>query len=128
MMAGIDTVAAFAMGAFMLVAFALLMFMILVQPIWCLVDCAVDNRRSGGSKAVWVVALILLAGVSNWFYGALAAHGRWLRRLTRLAWLIGILLVIGFLAMYNMSEGFRRGIDHEWQRSRELMVLATTLR
>jgi hypothetical protein len=128
MMAGVDSVAAFALGAFMLVAFALMMFMILVQPIWCLVDCAVDKRRSGGSKAVWIVVLVVLYGVANWFYGALAADGAWLRRLTRLAWLFALLLLVGFIALYNISEGFRRGIDHEWQRGRELVVVATPVR
>lgn len=122
-MAAIDTVAASVITAFMLVAFALLLFMILVQPIWCLVDCAVANRRSSGSKGVWIVVLVLLYGVANWFYGAFAAEGAWLRRLTRLAWLFALLLVIGFIALYSVSEGFRRGIDHEWQRGRELVVL-----
>ena len=71
----------------MLVAFALMLFMVLVQPIWCVIDCAVDRRRSGFGKGVWIVVLIVLYGVANWFYGALAADGAWLRRLTRLAWL-----------------------------------------
>ena len=128
MMAGVDSVAAFAVGIFMVFAFALMMFMILVQPLWCLVDCAVDRRRSGGSKGVWIVVLVLLYGVANWFYGALAADGAWLRRLTRLAWLFALLLLIGFIALYNVSDGFRRGIDQEWQRSRELVVTATPVR
>jgi len=127
-MAAIDTVAASVITAFMFIAFALLLFMIVVQPIWCLVDCAVARRRSGASKGVWIVVLVLLYGMANWFYGAFAAEGAWLRRLTRLAWLFAILLVIGFIATYNMSEGFRRGIDHEWQRGRELVVLATPVR
>ena len=127
-MAAIDTMAASVISAFMLTGFALLLFMIVVQPIWCLVDCAVARRRSGGSKGVWVVALVLLYGVANWFYGAFAAEGVWLRRLTRLAWLFAILLVLGFIATYNMSEGFRRGIDHEWRRGRELVVLAMPVR
>ena len=121
MIAGIDTMAAFAVGAFMLVGFALMLFMVLVQPIWCLVDCAVDRRRSGVGKGVWIVVLILLYGLANWFYGALAADGAWLRRLTRLAWLFALLLVIGFIALYNMSEGFRRGIDEQWH-NRQLVV------
>ena len=125
-MPGIDTVAAFAVGAFMLVGLALMLFMVLVQPIWCLIDCAVDRRRSGFGKGVWIVVLVLLYGVANWFYGALAAGGAWLRRLTRLAWLFAILLVIGFVALYNMSEGFRQGIDQKWQRNRALMVMAPT--
>jgi hypothetical protein len=127
-MAAIDTVAASAITAFMLTGFALMLFMILVQPIWCLVDCAVANRRSRGSKAVWIVVLVLLYGVANWFYGALAAEGAWLRRLTRLAWLFAILLVIGFIALYSVSDGFRRGIDQEWQRGRELVVMAPPVR
>ena len=116
MMTGIDTVAAFAVGAFMLVGLALMAFMVLVQPIWCLVDCAVDRRRSGFGKGVWIVLLILLYGLANWFYGALAADGAWLRRLTRLAWLFALLLVLGFIALYNMSDGFRRGIDEQWHK------------
>ena len=124
MTAGIDTVAAFAVGTFMLVGLALMLFMVLVQPIWCLIDCAVDRRRSGLGKGVWIVVLVLLYGVANWFYGALAAGGAWLRRLTRLAWLFAILLVVGFVALYNMSEGFRQGIDQKWQRNRALMVMA----
>ena len=116
MITGLDTVAAIAVGAFMLIGFALMLFMVLVQPIWCLVDCAVDRRRSGVGKGVWIVVLILLYGVANWFYGALAADGAWLRRLTRLAWLFALLLVIGFIALYNMSDGFRRGIDEQWHK------------
>jgi hypothetical protein len=126
MMTGVDTVAAFAVGAFMLVGLALMLFMVLVQPIWCLIDCAVDRRRSGVGKGVWIVVLILLYGVANWFYGALAADGAWLRRLTRLAWLFALLLVIGFIALYNMSDGFRRGIDEQWHKQ-QLVVSVLAL-
>lgn len=126
MMTGIDTVAAFAVGAFMLVGLALMLFMVIVQPIWCLVDCAVDPHRSGVGKGVWIVVLILLYGVASWFYGALAADGAWLRRLTRLAWLFALLLVIGFIALYNMSDGFRRGIDEQWH-NRQLVVTLPAL-
>lgn len=124
MTAGVDAVASIAIGGFLLVGFALMLFMVLVQPIWCLIDCAVDGRRSGASKAIWIVVLVLLYGMANWFYGALAAGGAWLRRLTRLAWLFALLLLVGFLVLYNLSEGFRRGIDHEWQRNRDFMVMA----
>jgi hypothetical protein len=123
MMAHVDSVAALAISAFMLVGFALMLFMLLVQPIWCLIDCAVDRRRSGGGKAVWIIVLVVLYGIANWFYGAFAAGGRWLRRMTWLAWIFAILLVLVFLAMYNMREDFRRGIDQEWQRGRDLVVM-----
>jgi len=123
MMAGIDTVAAFAIGAFLLSAFVLMLFMAVAQPIWCVIDCAVDTRRSAVGKGIWIVVLIVLYGVANWFYGALAAQGAWLRRLTRLAWFFAILLVIGFIALYNMSAGFRHGIDQQWQRNRQLTVM-----
>ncbi len=117
-------IAALALTGFMMGFFVLMLFMVLVQPIWCLVDCAVARRRGGGSKAVWVVLLVVLYGLANWFYGAFAAEGPWLRRLTRLAWLFSILLLIAFIAMYNMNEGFKRGIEREWQRGRDLVVLA----
>lgn len=123
MMAELDSVAALALGAFAVFAFLLLLFMVTVQPIWCVIDCAVDPRRSGLNKGIWIVVLILLYGFANWFYGAFAATGPWLRRLSRVAWLVAIVLVIGFVAMYNMSEGFRRNLDHE-MRSRDLVVIA----
>jgi len=42
-----------------LVAFGLLMlFMALVQPIWCVVDCAIDGRRGTAGKVVWILLLI----------------------------------------------------------------------
>lgn len=124
MMVHVDSVAAVAISAFMLVGFALMLFMLLVQPIWCLIDCAVDRRRSGGGKAVWIIVLVVLYGIANWFYGAFAAGGRWLRRMTWLALIFAVLLVLVFLGMYSMGEDFRRGIDHEWQRGRDLVVLA----
>ena len=103
-MAAIDTVAASVITAFMFTAFALLLFMIVVQPLWCLVDCAVARRRSGASKGVWIVVLVLLYGVANWFYGAFAAEGAWLRRLTRLAWLFAILLVLSALQLRGLGR------------------------
>lgn len=124
MTGGVEAAGGIAAGAFALFALALMVFMATVQPIWCVVDCAVDRRRSGVGKAVWIVVLILLFGLANWFYGAFAAAGPWLRRVSRLAWLVALLLLVAFIAMYNMSENFRRGIDDEWERKREFMVLA----
>jgi hypothetical protein len=123
MTADVGSLAMLALGAFALFTLALFLFMATVQPIWCVIDCAVDERRSGLSKGVWIVAIIVLFGLANWFYGAFAAAGPWLRRITRAAWLIAILLAIAFVALYNMSDGFRRGLDHEL-RTRELVVLA----
>ena len=109
------------------VAFGLLMlFMVLVQPIWCLIDCAVDNRRSGGSKALWIIVLVVFYGLANWFYGAFAAAGSVLRRLTRLAWIVLILLVVAFIALSVLHPEFRRDIEQEWRRGRDLVVLAPT--
>lgn len=122
MMAGIDTAVALAIALFMLVGFALMLFMAAVQPIWCVIDCAIGPHRSAFGKGLWIIVLIVLYGMANWFYGAFAAEGRWLRRLTRLAWLFAFLLLAAFIVMYNMSEGFRRGMDQQWQRGRDLMV------
>jgi hypothetical protein len=117
-------IAALAMTGFMIAFVALMVFMALIQPLWCVVDCAVDNRRSAASKVVWIILLIVLYGLANWFYGAFAATGPALRRLTRLAWAFAILLVLAFAAMYYAHPEFRRGIDREWQHGRHLVVLA----
>lgn len=125
----IETVTGFAALALLgfAIAFALLMlFMVLVQPIWCLVDCAIDNKRGTASKVVWIILLVLMYGLANWFYGAFAAAGGALRRLTRLAWLFAIALVITFLIMFWNNVEFRRGIEREWNKHQQLVVLATS--
>ena len=109
-------VAALALTGFF-VAFGLLMlFMALIQPIWCIVDCAIDDHRGAAGKVVWIVVLILLYGLANWFYGAFAAGGKALRRLTRLAWIFAIILAIAFAALFYTHAEFRRGIQDEWKR------------
>jgi len=123
-----ETVTGFAAIALFgfLVAFGLLMlFMVLVQPVWCIVDCAIDNKRGTAGKVVWILLLVLMYGVANWFYGAFAAAGGALRRLTRLAWLLLIALVVAFLVLYWNNVEFRRGIEQEWNKTQQLVVLAT---
>ena len=116
--------AALAMSGF-IVAFAILMlFMVLIQPIWCLVDCAIDSRRGTASKVVWIILLVVLYGLANWFYGAFAASGGALRRLTRLAWAFAIVLLIAFLAMYWNHAEFRRGIEQEWNKRHQMVVMS----
>ena len=126
MSSGAASLAAIAVTGFMLFTVGLFIFMLFVQPIWCLIDCAVDRRRSGGGKAVWIILLVIFYGLANWFYGAFAAAGAWLRRLTRLAWLLLLLLMTAFFILSWMNPDFRRGIDEEMQRGRNLVVQAPT--
>jgi len=114
--------AALAMTGFMIAFIALMLFMVLVQPLWCVVDCAVDAKRSTLGKVLWVIALIALYGLANWFYGAFAAAGPALRRLTRLAWVFAIVLALSFAVMYALHPEFRRGIDQQWQQRRGMVV------
>lgn len=115
-------VAAVVAAAFFFAVIALTLFMFMVQPIWCIVDCAVDTKRGTGGKVVWIILLVVLYGLTNWFYGAFAASGRWLRRLTRAAWLVAIVLLLGFMALYWYHPEFRRGIEREW-RDRHRMIV-----
>ncbi|MBS0593622.1 MAG: hypothetical protein JSR84_09155 [Proteobacteria bacterium] len=113
-----QTLTGFAALALMgfIAAFGLLMlFMALVQPIWSVVDCAIDPQRGSGGKVAWILALILLWGVANWFYGAFAASNRALRLLTRLAWALAIGLIIAFIVLLRQSDDFRRGIEKQWR-------------
>jgi hypothetical protein len=123
-----ETVTGFAAIALFgfLVAFGVLMlFMVLVQPVWCIVDCAIDNKRGTAGKVVWILLLLFMYGLANWFYGAFAAAGGALRRLTRLAWLLLIGLMVVFLVLYWNNVDFRRGIEREWNKTQQLVVLAT---
>ena len=116
--------AALAMTGFMIAFIVLMLFMALIQPIWCVVDCAVDNKRGAAGKVLWIILLIVLWGLANWFYGAFAAAGPALRRLTRLAWAFAILLALAFAAMYYTHAGFRQNIEREWHHGRNLVVFA----
>ena len=107
--------AAVALLGFAVMSALLMVFMALVQPIWCLIDCAINGRRGTAGKVVWILALILLWGVANWFYGAFAASGRALLGLTRLAWALAIALGVAFVVMLWQSDEFRRGFEREWR-------------
>ena len=117
--------AAIALFGFLVAVGLLMMLMVLVQPVWCIVDCAIDNKRGTAGKVVWILLLLFMYGVANWFYGAFAAAGGALRRLTRLAWLLLIALVVAFLVLYWNNVEFRRGIEQEWNKTQQLVVLAT---
>ncbi|HTN50171.1 MAG TPA: hypothetical protein VMK32_12135 [Burkholderiaceae bacterium] len=114
--------AALAMTGFVVGFLALMLFMALVQPIWCIIDCAVDNKRGTAGKVFWILALIVLYGLANWFYGAFAAAGPALRRLTRLAWAFAIVLLLAFLVMFYTHGEFRRGIERQWEHRGNLVV------
>ncbi len=116
--------AALALFGFAIAFGVLMLFMVLVQPLWCIVDCAIDTKRGTAGKVVWIILLVLLYGLANWFYGAFAAAGGALRRLTRLAWLFAIALLVTFMVMYWNNVEFRRGIEREWNKHQQLVVLA----
>ena len=103
----------------------LMLFMVLVQPIWSLVDCAIDPKRGTPGKVIWVLALVLLWGVANWFYGAFAAANKTLRNLTRLAWVLAIGLVIAFARLFHWHVEFRRGIERQWQENGSVLTVRT---
>lgn len=123
MSATLSGMAALAMTGFFVAFGVLMLFMVLIQPIWCLVDCAVDNKRGTASKVIWIIVLIVLYGLANWLYGALSASGPALRRMTRLAWAFAIVLLIAFATMFFTHADFRRGIEQEWKHRREFTVM-----
>ncbi len=124
MTATLSGLAALAMTGFFIAFGVLMLFMALIQPIWCMVDCVVDDKRGTASKVIWMIVLIALYGISNWFYGAFSASGRALRRLTRLAWVFAFILLIAFAALFFTHAEFRRGIEQEWKHRREFTVMA----
>lgn len=94
----------------------LVLFMGIAQPIWCIIDCAIDDRRRTASKVVWIILLVLLWGFTNWFYGALAATGSLLRRVTWIAWLAALLLLIGF---FLLPQSIRSELTQKIATTRE---------
>ena len=118
----IGGIAALAVTGFFIAFVVLMLFMALVQPLWCIVDCAIADTRGTAGKVIWIIVLVALYGLANWFYGAFAAASRPLRRLTRLAWVCAILLALLFGFMYWSSEEFRRGIEREYRERQQIFV------
>ena len=115
--------AALAVTGFIVGFGMLMLFMAIVQPIWSVVDCAIDPSRGTPGKVLWVLALILLWGVTNWFYGAFAAANKTLRNLTRLAWVLAIGLVIAFALLFHGHAEFRRDIERQWQEHGKVLTV-----
>ena len=47
----------------------LMLFMVLVQPIWSVVDCAIDPGRGTAGKLLWVLAIGLGLAFALLFHG-----------------------------------------------------------
>ncbi len=66
-----------------------------VQPVWCLIDCAVSRQRGGVNKAFWIIVLLLTWSFAGIVYGVFSTQGRALRWLT----VLSLLVLLGFVAL-----------------------------
>jgi hypothetical protein len=88
-------------------------FFLAVQPVWCLIDCAVSRQRGGVNKAVWIVVLVFLWSVAGTIYGVFSAQGRALRWLT----VLSLLALIGLLVLAVLGAFMAPGYS-DWMRER----------
>jgi hypothetical protein len=73
---------------------ALIIFGCVIQPVWCIVDCALDKTRSKTSTIIWVIVLFFTTCFAGFFYGVLAARSQHLR-LATIGSVLGLLLSFG---------------------------------
>jgi hypothetical protein len=85
-----------------------------VQPVWCLIDCAVSRQRGGLNKGLWIIVLLLLWTFAGVLYGVFSTRGRALRWLTVLSLLVLLGLVVLALAGAWMEPAYGDWMRQRW--------------
>lgn len=87
-----ETILGLLLLVFLLVGGCCLFFLVLVQPIWGVVDVAVSKEHSGGTKAaVILLTLLLLGPIMTFFYACFGTRSRLLRRSTLFSFVVLLL-------------------------------------
>jgi hypothetical protein len=93
-----ETVAAIFFVILVLVCALCAFFLLVVQPIWGIVDVAVSNEHSGATKAIVIILTLLLLGpLMTFIYACFITRSSVLRRFTLIAF--GLLIAMGVLAI-----------------------------
>lgn len=79
---------------FSLIFIGAIVFVFVVFPIWMVVDCATSASRKTFSKALWIIAMLLTWTLGSVIYGLLASRKK------AFQWISGIILVVGFCAIF----------------------------
>lgn len=107
---------------FMIVAFCAGFLLLVVQPIWTIVDVACSPKLSGGAKAALIVLTIVVLGpLLTFFYALFGTESGALRKTTILsgvALLLSVGCVLGLAALEPpMDGGDAYGADDAGSRS-----------
>jgi hypothetical protein len=80
------------MMVILLIGGVCLFFLLFVQPIWGIVDVAVCNEHSGGTKAaVILLTLLLLGPIMTFFYACFGTRSRIFRNTTLISFVVLLL-------------------------------------
>jgi hypothetical protein len=75
-------------------------FLLAIQPIWGIVDVAVDKEHSGGTKALVIVLTLLVLGpIMTFFYACFGTRSKALRRTTLIAFSVVMIAGIGAIGI-----------------------------
>jgi len=85
-----------------------LFFLLAIQPIWGVVDVAVSNEHSGGTKAaVILLTLLLLGPIMTFFYACFGTRSRVFRNTTLTCFtvlLLSVAVLIGLAVAVPMVK------------------------
>ncbi len=84
-----------------------------VQPVWCLIDCAVSRQRGGLNKGLWIIVLLLLWTFAGAIYAVFSTKGRALRWLT----VLSLLALVGFVVL-AVGGALMEPTFGDWMRQR----------
>ncbi len=90
--------------------FAIILLLILfyfIHPVWGIIDCAVSDRQTSEGKILWILLMVITGMLGSILYGLLGARAV-LKRVTQVAVLITLAVVVAFVALAVIAPAVAR--------------------
>lgn len=91
---------------FMFVFLIATLIIVLVLPIWAIIDCAISLTRSAGSKAFFIVLILFTWTLGAIIYGIFSTSSRILRKISIFAVIFYLVLCIVLAASPDIRKKF----------------------
>ena len=102
------------LGTLVAIAFVFALIVMVIQPFWAIIDCAITPEFGTGKKILWIVLCFFFYWMfMNLIYGAIVSRSRALRRVTRFTVVVLVLSTIALYYFYYNNETFRQAFDQQ---------------
>jgi len=89
--------------AIVIVVFLLMLNLVLIIPLWSIIDTAASYQKTSGAKAFWIIALLFTWTLGGLFYGLLFAESDTLRNLS----ILGVIVFLIIFAVIASNPEYR---------------------